>query len=67
MSGRTLYFIYWIGRPQGGACGDAHPRPHFRLISFSRSDLPPSGRLTVDLQFQDGGATNDYKTDVTLS
>lgn len=66
LSGRTLYFIYWIGRPQG-PCGDAFPQPHFRLISFHRSDLPPSGRLTVDLQIQDGGATNDYMTDVTLS
>ena len=66
LSGRTLYFIYWIGRPQG-PCGDAFPRPHFRLISFHRSDLPSSGRLTVDLQFQDGGATTDDKTVVTLS
>ena len=66
LAGRTLYFIDWFGRPQG-VCGDAHPRPHFRLLSFSRSDLPPSGRLTVDLQLQNGGSTTDDKTAVVLS
>lgn len=66
LAGRTLYFIYWFGRPQG-RCGDAYPRPHFWLLSFNRSDLPPSGRLTVDLQFQNGSTTTDYKTEVTLS
>lgn len=65
-SGSTLYFIYWIGRPQG-PCGDAFPRPHLRLVSFHRSDLPPSGRLVVDLQIQEGGTTNDYRTEVMLT
>jgi hypothetical protein len=65
LSGRTLYFIDWFGRPQG-RCGDAYPRPHFRLLSFNRSDLPPSGSLTVDLQLQ-GGRTGDSRVEVTLS
>jgi hypothetical protein len=65
LSGRTLYFIEWFGRPQG-PCGDAEAQPHLRLLSFNRSDLPPSGRLTVDLQFQNAGTTTDYKTEVTL-
>jgi hypothetical protein len=65
LSGRTLYFIDWFGRPQG-PCGDAYPQPHFRLLSFRRSDLPPSGLLTVDLQFQ-GGQTSDSRIEVTLS
>jgi len=66
LSGRTLYFIYWIGRPQG-RCGDAYPQLHLRLISFNRSDLPPSGRLTVDLQIQQGGTTTDSTAEVTLA
>jgi len=65
LSGRTLYFIEWFGRPQGRCIG-AYPQPHLRLLSFNRSDLPPSGRLKVDLQFQDAGTTTDYKTEVTL-
>ncbi len=66
LAGRTLYFIYWVGRPQG-PCGDAYPQPHLTLLSFSRIDLPPVGRLTVDLQVQSGGATTDDKTEVTLT
>jgi len=66
LSGRTLYFIEWFGRPQGRCIG-AYPQPHLRLLSFNRSDLPPSGRLTVDLQFQDAGTTTDYKVEVTLT
>jgi hypothetical protein len=64
LSGRTLYFIDWFGRPQG-PCGDAYPRPHFSLLSFNRSDLPPPGPLTVDLQLQ-GGRTGDSSIEVTL-
>ncbi len=66
LSGRTLYFIEWFGRPQG-RCGGAYPQPHLRLLSFNRSDLPPTGRLTVDLQFQDAGTTTDCKAEVTLT
>ncbi|HEV2218390.1 MAG TPA: hypothetical protein VGV88_12560 [Candidatus Dormibacteraeota bacterium] len=66
LSGSTLYFIYWIGRPQG-PCGDASQLPYFRLVSFHRSDLPPTGCLAVDLQIQEGGTTTDYRTGVTLS
>ena len=65
LSGRTLYFIDWFGRPQG-PCGVAYARPQFRLLSFNRSDLPPSGHLTVDLQLQ-GGRTGDSRVEVTLS
>ena len=65
LSGRTLYFIDWFGRAQG-PCGDAYPRPQFRLLSFNRSDFPPSGPLTVDLQLQ-GGRTGDSRVEVTLS
>jgi hypothetical protein len=65
LSARTLYFIDWFGRAQG-PCGDARQRPHFRLLSFNRSDLPPSGPLTVDLQLQ-GGRTGDSKVEVTLA
>jgi hypothetical protein len=65
LSGRTLYFIDWFGRPQG-PCGDAYARPHFRLLSFNRSDLPQAGPFTVDLQLQ-GGRTGDSRVEVTLS
>ena len=66
LSGRTLYFIYWVGRPQG-PCGDAYPQPHLTLLSFNRADLPPAGRLTVDFEVQSGGTTTDDKTEVTLT
>jgi len=66
LSGRTLYFIEWFGRPQG-RCGDAYPMPHLRLLSFNRADLPPSGRVTFDIQFQEDGTTSDYKVEVTLA
>ena len=61
-----MYFIEWFGRSQVGRCGDAYPQPHLSLLSFNRSDLPASGRLTVDLQYQGDGTTSDYMGEVAL-
>jgi hypothetical protein len=55
ISGRTLYFIRWIGNAKG-ACNASMMLPNWRLFSASRADLPSSGTLTVRLQLQ--GATD---------
>jgi hypothetical protein len=55
ISGRTLFFIRWIGKPRG-VCNAAMAVPNWRLFSASRADLPSSGTLTVRLQLQ--GATD---------
>lgn len=55
ISGRTLFFIRWIGQPKG-VCNAAMAIPNWRLFSASRADLPRSGTLTVRLQLQ--GATD---------
>jgi hypothetical protein len=65
ISGRTLYFIYWVGTVQK-ACNLALARPHWRLLSFARADLPASGTLTVDRQTQEDGQTTDVSTEVQL-
>jgi hypothetical protein len=66
LSGHTLYFIYWIGKPQN-ACNLALAVPHFRLLSFERKDLPASGTLTVDLQTQEDSQTSNETTEVDLT
>lgn len=66
LSARTLYFIYWIGKPQR-VCNLALARPHWRLLGFARSDLPAGGTLTVDLQTQEDGQTGDVTTQVELT
>ncbi len=66
LSGYRLYFIYWIGKPQR-ACNLALAMPRWRLLSFSRSELPPSGTLTVDLQTQEDGQTQDLTTEMQLT
>ena|ERR1700686_51034 len=55
ISGRTLFFIRWIGNPKG-VCNAAMAAPNWRLFSASRAELPSSGTLTVRLQLQ--GATD---------
>jgi hypothetical protein len=65
ISGRRLYFIYWVGTAQK-TCNLALARPHWRLLSFARADLPASGSLTVDLQTQEDGQTTDASTAVHL-
>lgn len=66
LSGRTLFFIYWIGKPQR-TCNLALAMPHWRLLSFARSDLPSAGTLTVDMQTQEDGQSGDVTTEVELS
>lgn len=65
LSGRTLYFIYWIGKAQK-VCNLALAQAHWRLLSFARADLPPSGILTVDLQTQEDGQISDVSSQVSL-
>ncbi|HET7466915.1 MAG TPA: hypothetical protein VFL29_09615 [Candidatus Dormibacteraeota bacterium] len=65
LAGRTLYFIYWIGKVQK-TCNLALAQPLWRLISFARADLPASGTLTVDLQTQEDGSYSDVATTVEL-
>ena len=64
-SGRSLYFIYWIGAVQK-PCNLALAHPHWRLLSFARADLPASGTLTVELQTQEGGQSTGAATEVDL-
>ena len=66
LSARTLYFVYWIGKAQR-VCNLALPVPHWRLLSFARSDLPPAGTLTVDLQTRQDGQASDVTTTVDLA
>ena len=65
LSGRTLYFIYWIGVAQK-PCNLALAQEHWRLLSFARADLPASGTLTVELQTQEHGQTSGVSTTIDL-
>ncbi len=51
VSGRTLYFIHWIGDPNGSRC-DAALAARWRVLSVSLRDLPGPGTLTVRLQLR---------------
>lgn len=66
LSGRTLYFIYWIGKAQH-VCNLALAQAHWRLLSFARADLPASGTLTVELDTQEDGQTTGVSTTVDLT
>ena len=65
INGHHLYFIFWIGKVQR-VCNLALAIPTWRLVSFARSDLPASGTLTVDLQTQEDGQTQDITTQIDL-
>jgi hypothetical protein len=66
ISGRTLYFIRWIGNPKG-VCNAAMKVPNWRLFSASRADLPSSGTLTVRLQLQGANDRVAAETQVELT
>lgn len=50
VSGRTFFYIEWLGH-ESGQCEMA-PMPGFVLRVVSRSYLPPSGVLSIELQLQ---------------
>ena len=65
LSQHTLYFIHWIGNPQG-VCNAAMRQPNWRLFYVSRSSMPNSGTLTVRLQLQ-GDEQGNFDSQVDLS
>ncbi|HYR47233.1 MAG TPA: hypothetical protein VER07_00485 [Candidatus Polarisedimenticolia bacterium] len=66
VKGQELYFIHWVGKSQRG-CNLALAMPHWRLIFVRRDSLPRSGLLTVDLQIQEDGGTQDISTETDLA
>jgi hypothetical protein len=66
VKGQTLYFIQWIGKAQR-ACNLAQGMPHWRLVYVRRDSLPRSRLLTVDLQIQEDGGTQDISTETDLA
>ncbi len=67
IAGRTLYFIHWVGNPNGTRCGDAEQAGRWRLISVSRRDLPGPGTLTVRLQLQGYYGSSAWESQVELT
>ncbi len=63
---QTLYLLHWIGKPQR-ACNLALAMPSWRLIYVRRGSLPHSGLLTLDLQIQEDGGTQDVTTETDLT
>lgn len=65
--GSTLYFIHFIGKPTG-VCNAAMMQPAYRLFTSTRSVLPASGLVTVELQIQDvTSGTVTYDAEANLS
>lgn len=62
LGGHTLYFIHWVGNPQG-TCSAALARPSWRLYTAPRRDFPASGTLTVRLELQ---GTEQGSTDTRM-
>lgn len=58
IAGSTLYFIHWVGGPNGSRC-DTIAGGRWRLVSVSLRDLPGAGPLTVRLQLQGSDGTSN--------
>ena len=65
VGGQTLYFIHWVGNPQG-VCNASMAVPSWRLYSASRHDLPGTGTLKVRFELQ-GTEHGAIDTQVALS
>ncbi|HEY6874862.1 MAG TPA: hypothetical protein VI384_00730 [Candidatus Dormibacteraeota bacterium] len=64
--GSTLYFIHFIGKP-AGVCDAALMQPAYRLFTSTRSVLPASGKVTVELQVEDvNTGTSTYDAEANL-
>jgi hypothetical protein len=66
VSSSALYFVHWIGQPEG-VCNMMLALPAYRLVLVARAGLQ-AGVVKVELQVQtEGGGTDTVDTEVTLA